>query len=91
MINHDLRLTDLKPRTKYETPVQHLNDLKWTSNGPEKPQMDLKWTSGKFEDLQHLILHVFEVQGFSSNLQGIIYLLHLCVTCGNDQKSVEKV
>ena len=26
---------------------------------------------GKFEDLQHLILHVFEIQGFSSNLQGI--------------------
>ena len=36
MINHDLRSTHLKPRTTYETPVQHLNDLKWTSNRPHE-------------------------------------------------------
>ena len=44
---------------------------------------------GKFEDLQQLILHFFEVQGFSSNLQGIIYLLYLYVTCRNCKKGAE--
>ena len=52
---------------KYETPVQHVNDLKWS-------QMDLKWgphgrppkVRGEFEDLQHFILHVCEVHRFSN-------------------------
>ena len=48
------------------------------------------YVGGKFEDIQHLIVLLFEVQGFSSNLQGIIYLLYLYVTCGNDKKKVQK-
>jgi hypothetical protein len=48
--------------------------------------IDLPYVGGKFEDLQHLILHLFGVQGFSSKLQGIIYLLNLYVAWGNDKK-----
>ena len=48
-----------------------------------RQEVILKTFNTSFEQL-------FEVQGFSSNFQGNIYLLYLYVTCGNDEKVQKK-